>query len=625
MSEAARNAFHKVISDRQLFGRSLILGTAAAVAASLLIIVIVAISGGLAQVILHRGSAGVTGPVAAHGILATPLHAAIDAMPVLRRPAAALTVLAVLLGVACCLRTFLRSVAQGAISRHVAAGVNRLREHLQRHALRCNPGDLTGMQQTAAANLFRETAQQLEECARQWSFRRLTNAADLFVVTVLLVVVQWRVGLECAIPIVVCWLVGAIEAKRHAASADLLTEQVERGLEKLTDHLDKSRIVTGYGMETLEHDHFSKSLQSYQDRCERLRQQKTRSRWTATIVQGALFALPAFILARHLVVGSLISLPAAVAMTVLLGFLVIILKRLEGVRQLHGEATVAADAINHYLLRVPGVSQMVGARFLEPMSRLLQFNQVCVETETHTEVLSNLDLKIDFGQRIALLSLDGREAEALVSLIPRFIDPSRGQVLIDGQDIRKATLESLRAEAVVVSGDEPVFNTTVLDNITAGQQGISRQDAIEACKIAHAENFIRQLPRGYETHLGDNAQLLDVGQRYRISLARAIARNPALLVIREPEAILDSETKAMLDDTYHRICADRTVIFLPTRLSTVKKCDRIVMLHHGQVAADGRHDDLVRHSDLYRHWEYQRFNIFREDTAERKPAVAAVE
>ena len=119
------------------------------------------------------------------------------------------------------------------------------------------------------------------------------------------------------------------------------------------------------------------------------------------------------------------------------------------------------------------------------------------------------------------------------------------------------------------------------------------------------------MPKGYETHLGDQSTQLDAGQRFRLSLARAIARKPALLVIQEPEATLDSETKDMLDDTYERICSDRTVIFLPTRLSTVKKCNRIVVLHHGRVAADGPHEELVRSSDLYRHWEYMRFNVFR--------------
>ena len=248
------------------------------------------------------------------------------------------------------------------------------------------------------------------------------------------------------------------------------------------------------------------------------------------------------------------------------------------------------------------------------MARSLQLNEVRVETETHPELLSGLDLKVEAGQKVALLSLNPAEAEALISLIPRFTDPKEGQVLIDGQDIKRVTLESLRAEAVIVGGNEPVFNATVLENITAGQADISRQDAIEACKTAHAETFIRQLPKGYETHLGGTAIKLDVGQVFRLSLARAIAKKPALLVIQEPDSLLDSETKAMLDDTYQRICQGRTVIFLPSRLSTVKRCDRVVMLHNGKVAADGTHEDLVRKTELYRHWEYMRFNVFRSES-----------
>ena len=164
-----------------------------------------------------------------------------------------------------------------------------------------------------------------------------------------------------------------------------------------------------------------------------------------------------------------------------------------------------------------------------------------------------------------------------------------------------------------MGGNDPVFSATVLENITAGQSDISKQDAIEACKITHAESFIRQLPQGYETELGTDAVALDVGQVFRLSLARAIARKPALLVVQEPTEALDNETKTMLDDTNQRICSGRTVIFLPTRLSTVKKCDRVVVIHNGRVAADGKHDELVKTSEVYRHWEYMRFNVFRPD------------
>ncbi|MEQ9411667.1 MAG: ABC transporter ATP-binding protein [Fuerstiella sp.] len=617
MSDAAPNAFHKVIADRQFFGRALIIATLAAILSSTLLVGIVLVAAGLTRLVLLSSEPG----GALNGLAVTPkefegfpydtINRLIQKFPVLHHPSSALTILFGALAIFVLGRFLLRAFVRNRIARHVSIAINRLREHIQRQALRCNPGDLSGLQQKAAAGLFRQTAGQLEESARQWSFRRLTTIADLIALTVILLTVQYRVGIECVVPIVVCWAIARIESGRHVASADLLTEQVERELEKLTEHLNMSRIVAGYGMETLEHDHFSNSLKAYQARYDSLRQRKVRGRGTANIVASAMVALPLFILCRHLIFGELIQLPSAVALGTVCGWLILSLYRLQNIPKLRVTATVAAESINQYLLRVPAVSQVVGARFLEPMSRLLQFNQVSLETENQPDLLLNLDLKIEFGQRVALLSLDPRESEALVSLIPRFTDPSRGQVLIDGQDIRRVTLESLRAEAVIVGGDEPVFNTTVLENITAGQSDVSRQDAIEACKMVHAESFIRQLPKGYETHLGDQGALLEAGQRFRLSLARALARNPALLVIQEPSAPLGAETKAMLDDTYQRICQNRTVIFLPARLSTVKKCGRIVLLHHGRVDVDGRHEDLVRSSELYRHWEYMRFNVFR--------------
>jgi len=614
VSDAAPNAFHKVISDRQFFTSSLAAALVAAILSALTLVGIVLSAAGLTKLVVAGAiCVDVQTDTAADqvGFPQNIVRPIVDAIPWLNQPGSALTTLFVGLAVLVLVRLLLRAFAESRISGQVSRSVNRLREHIQRQALRCNPGDLTGAQRRTAASLFQQTAQKLDDNARRWSFHRWTSGCDLVVLTILLLCINWRVGLECILPVIVCWFIARIESERHAASAHLLTEQFDRGLEKLTAHLDKARIVAGYGMESLEHDHFSGSLKLYEKRCDRLRRQRQRSRWSSNLIFAAMVALPAFILARHLLFGDLIGLPAAVAIGTVIGFFVVSLYRLRNIAQLHGAATVAADSINQYLLRVPSVSQVVGARFLEPMSRLLQFNQVCVETETHPDLLSNLDLKIEFGQRVALLSLDPLEAEALVSLVPRFQDPSRGQVLIDGQDIRRATLESLRAEAVIVGGDEPVFNTTVLENITVGQSSLSKQDAIEACKVAHAESFIRQLPKGYETHLGEHESLLDVGQRFRLSLARAIARKPALLIIQEPEAALDAETKAILDDTYQRICQGRTLIFLPTRLSTVKKCDRIIMLHHGRVATDGRHEDLVRTSELYRHWEYQRFNVFR--------------
>lgn len=603
---------NRVISGKQFLGRPLILATLSAAFSAILLPIIVLAAAGITQLIVQRQSnaSGLLDAVQSPSFPMNQIARIVSAIPLLHDSGSALTTLMVGLVVCVLLRASLRTLTHRIVNQHVGQGVNRLREHIQRHALRLNPGDLTGVQTETAAQLFKKTATSLENNARQWGIRSLAALCDLTVLITLMLLVQWRVGVECAIPIFVCWYILRIESARHEASAHLLTEQVERGLQTLTNDLDRSSIVAGYGMEQTEHDAFSRRLDSYQQRRRTLYHQRQMVRWTTLLIQLAAVILPAFILARHLIFGSLISLPVAVALATIVALILSTLRYVQDISEFRGSATVAAEEINQYLKRVPGVSQVVGARFLEPMSRILQFDQVTVETETNPELLSNLDLRINSGERVALLALNPIEANALVSLIPRFVDPVRGQVLIDGVDLRHATLESLRAEAVTVNGDEPPFNATILDNITAGQAGISRQDAIEASKIVHAESFIRQLPRGYETDLSEYRQL-EPGQLFRLSLARAVARNPALMIIREPETPLDDETKAMLDDTYHRICANRTVLFLPTRLSTVKKCHRIVMIHHGRVVEDGPHDQLVRTSELYRHWEYMRFNAFR--------------
>ena len=618
VSDVASTTLQRIVSDRHFFGRPLIASTLAAVVAAVSLVAIVLCAGGIADVLTQSRVEADTGLLHTSGegqSSATIVQKLVLAIPLLHHRISALTTLLAAIVALLCVRAAVRTFAQELVDKHVSQSVNRLREHIHRHALRSNPGDLSGKQRRIAAALFQDIAQRLMENAQRWAFVRLTVFCDACAMLILLLCINWRVGLECVIPVVVCWWISSSEFKRHQASANLLAEQVDRGLQRLTSDLGKARIVAGYGMEHLEHDQFRENLAGYQSKHGDLRKQQLYGRWTSLLIMITTVVLPWYILARHLAAEpSIITSCSGAMIAVTVGLIILCLKRWESIPSSHGAATVAAEEINQYLLRIPPVSQVVGARFLEPMARSLQLNEVRVETETHPELLSGLDLKVEAGQKVALLSLNPAEAEALISLIPRFTDPKEGQVLIDGQDIKRVTLESLRAEAVIVGGNEPVFNATVLENITAGQADISRQDAIEACKTAHAETFIRQLPKGYETHLGGTAIKLDVGQVFRLSLARAIAKKPALLVIQEPDSLLDSETKAMLDDTYQRICQGRTVIFLPSRLSTVKRCDRVVMLHNGKVAADGTHEDLVRKTELYRHWEYMRFNVFRSES-----------
>lgn len=295
------------------------------------------------------------------------------------------------------------------------------------------------------------------------------------------------------------------------------------------------------------------------------------------------------------------------------------LEQLRQMDRMQRDASLAADRIFRYTDRIPEVSQAVGAKFLNPLSRSLSIENVSWGASRQRKTLDHLDLKIQSGETVAIVSLDPIEPRAVANLLPRFSDPQQGRILIDGEDIALATLESLRAEVLYVTGSDPCFTGTIFENITCGSSEFSLTDVTAAAKLSHAHNFIQKLPQGYESYLGSHGETLDAGQTYRLSLARAVLRNPALLIVEEPTEPLDDDTKDLLDDAYNRILRDRTVILLPSRMSTVRRADRIIFLHKGRVEAAGNQADLLKRSPLYRHWEYIRFNEFRHEI---EPATA---
>lgn len=512
------------------------------------------------------------------------------------------------------LRWSLQSGVEAIVEYHVAASVQRLRQHIHRKSIRLEPSDFSGEHVGITDRLFRESTVFLETAGGRWGSTVLMASADIIVLATMALLTQWRVTLETLVPLLLFRYAIRLESLRSDSSLRLLSEQVTRGLARMAEGLRKTRIVTGFGMEQAEHDQFENNLTQYRERCRHVRNQQNLGMWVHRTLVLLLIAVPAAFLVTHIVRDGSIGVTAGLLIVGCLYFLSLAIGRLEDVQSLKTEGNVRAAEVVAFINRVPLVSQAPGASFLEPMSRSLMFDQVVFSTVQYPDLIRGLDLRVSFGETLALLSMHREAAFAVASMIPRFIDPDLGQILIDGRDIRVATLESLRAEAIMVGGNDSVFNATVLENITCGQTDITRQQALDAAKLVHADHFVRTLPKGYETVLGEYGVALDRGQVFRLSLARAIVRQPALLVIEEPNIMLDTSTKAMLDDAYQRISGNRTVIFLPTRLSTVKKCSRIVLIHEGKIAVDGVHEQLVRSSELYRHWQYVRFNPFRTDT-----------
>ena len=493
----------------------------------------------------------------------------------------------------------------------------RLRRGLHRQTLRLGPSDVEERRNELVYGLFTTDTDRIRDAVSAWVYCLGAYPLRLALLLWLALSIHWLLTLQCLIPLAFCWYVAHRQTRRTGTARERAQSRADAELRNLADSLRKTRLVRGYGMEAFEHDQFQRHLDRFRDSILAVQREDRLARWLARLAVFLGLALVLFL------AGVKAIQPAEVRHSLALSELLLLaatffgmwlpLQRLARLRGDRADAAHASDRIHRYLDRIPEVGQAVGAKFLQPLSRSVQFDSVSYGLPGQRVLLDRLDLKLPAGGSYAVISLDPLEPRALAYLLPRFIEPQSGRILFDGEDAAWATLESLRAETIYVGGSDPVFTGTVRENITCGDPKYTVQDATEAAKQMHANKFVLRLPQGYETVLGEHGEHLDAGQSFRIGLARAVLRQPALMIVEEPTDPLDDDTKAALDDAYTRLSQGRTVLFIPSRLSTVRRCDRVVLLHRGKVEAFGPHADLVRSSPLYRHWEYVRFNQFRDE------------
>lgn len=497
----------------------------------------------------------------------------------------------------------------------------QLRNSVHRQALRLSTGDLDGRAETSSFELFSRDIGRLGDAIALW-ISRAPGELSLFVLLLCLAfVADARLTLQCIVPVAVAGWMNLYERHRSQKQHALTDARTEAELRTLAEGLRKSRLVRGYALEDFESARFQLHLERYTREMAKGRTREGWAVWTARGCTVLCLALVLFFVTAR-VLSTLDPMPLSAGVLLLLALargsrMIESARALQSARQ---EINVTGDKVYRYLAEIPEVGQAVGAKFLEPVSKSIILEAVTYRADGR-EVLKNLDLRVAARTSTAIVSLDPLERRAIAYLLPRFIEPQSGRVLFDSEDTAWATLESLRAETIYVGGDDPFFTGTVLENLTCGDPRYSLAEATDAAKATHAHNFIQKLPQGYETVIGEHGERLDDGQAFRLGLARAVLRKPAVLVIEEPASVLDDDTKAMLDDAYNRIVKDRTVIFLPSRLSTVRRCDQVVLVNEGRVIAAGSHETLVKQSELYRHWEYVTFK--GSPRSEQRAAVRA--
>jgi subfamily B ATP-binding cassette protein MsbA len=215
-------------------------------------------------------------------------------------------------------------------------------------------------------------------------------------------------------------------------------------------------------------------------------------------------------------------------------------------------------------------------------------------------VLNNINLKIAKGKTIALVGQSGSGKTTLADMLPRFYDTDKGAVLIDGVDIRDAKLSEVRALMGIVTQESILFNDTLFNNIAFGTPGATLDDVIAASKIANAHEFIAGMEEQYQTNIGDRGGKLSGGQRQRISIARAVLKNPPILILDEATSALDTESERLVQDALNKLMQNRTSVVIAHRLSTIQHADEIIVMQKGEIAERGRHAELLEKGGVYR-------------------------
>lgn len=263
------------------------------------------------------------------------------------------------------------------------------------------------------------------------------------------------------------------------------------------------------------------------------------------------------------------------------------------------KGTVAADRIFRVIDLEPAVKNKPNAIILDSFKDSIEYKNVGFAYDKEL-VLKNVNLKIQKGKTIALVGASGGGKSTFADLVPRFYDPTQGEILLDGIPLPDYEIESLRQQMGVVTQESILFNDTIFNNIAFGKADATLEDVIEAAKVANAHNFISQTPEGYETFIGERGSKLSGGQRQRIAIARAVLKNPPILILDEATSALDSESEKLVQDALTNLMRNRTSIVIAHRLSTIQHADEIVVIQDGQIMERGTHTELVAKGGIYK-------------------------
>jgi ATP-binding cassette subfamily B protein len=419
----------------------------------------------------------------------------------------------------------------------------------------------------------------------------------IIVTMIILIVMDLRLGLFVLISMPVLVHRAYYFGSRFRPLSLMIQKQVARLTTAVEQNLRGSRVVKAYAQEPGEVERFEEENQQWFELT------RASARLQAVNVP-LMFLLSNIGMVVIILFGGYLVIQGQLTFGVLLAFITYMGQLVEPVRRLGiiipavAIAGSSAERVFDILDTVPDVQDEVDAQPMAIVNGHVRFEQVSFSYGKQT-VLSGINFEVQPGQIVALLGATGSGKSTIISLIPRFYDPTAGRILLDGRDIRQVTLNSLRSQIGIVLQETTLFATSIRENIAFGQSNTTEEDIISAAKAAQAHEFIVRSPEGYDTYVGERGTTLSGGQKQRIAIARVLLMNPRILILDDATASVDTETEHLIQTAFENLVKGRTTFVIAHRLSTVRNADLILVLDHGRIAARGTHESLLKTSKQY--------------------------
>lgn len=426
----------------------------------------------------------------------------------------------------------------------------------------------------------------------------VTEGSILIGSLAMMIYLDWKLSLLTLMTIPLVGFAMKIFGRKLKRSSTVIQERVAEITSLLQESISAIRVVKSFVRESYEIKRFEE--QNWRNFQAAMKNVKLSSLLTPTVEFLAAIAVTFIVwFGGYEVVNEVITAGELVAFLTYAVNLANPVKRLSRVYAAIQKAMAAADRVFAVMDLDEKITDVPGAKPLPPIKGKVEFKDITFSYKEGQPALQHISLKAEPGQMIALVGPSGSGKSTIANLIPRFYDVDSGVITIDDHDIRQVTADSLREQIGLVPQETMLFSTSVMENIRYGRLEATDEEVIEAAKAANAEEFIKELPEGYDTKLGERGLNLSGGQRQRLAIARAILKNPRVLILDEATSALDTESEKIVQDALDNLMVGRTSFVIAHRLSTIFNADQIFVVENGHLREHGTHEELLAAGGLY--------------------------